>query len=187
MREVAIRKIARLGHPVLRQVAHPVPEEAITGDEVQRLIKDLLDTVLEYEGVGLAAPQIFDSRRVFVMYEGTGDDRVPRPRPTVWVNPQLTFADDDIVDGWEGCLSIPDLRGQVGRHRSVLVTGFDAQGRARRVRYEGFPAIVAQHEYDHLDGIVFVDRMSDMHSLSFLKEFERYWLPAETAEAADTT
>jgi peptide deformylase len=177
---VAILKVARLGHPVLRQVAREVPVEAIGSPELQRFIQDLRETMMEYEGVGLAAPQVFESLRVFAMISGT-DQETPRPA-TIWINPQLHFPTPDESEGWEGCLSIPDLRGLVMRRQVVEVSGFDETGKAHRIRYEGFPAIVAQHENDHLDGTVFLDRMRDFSSLSFLKEFERYHLPHEGDE-----
>ena len=175
---MSIRKVARLGHPVLRQVAREVPADQIGSAETQRLAVDLRDTMAEYEGVGLAAPQIFDSLRVFAMLSGLEDDTVVRP-PTIWINPQLEYPDTEQIEGWEGCLSIPDLRGRVPRRRIVEVSGFDETGKACRVRYEGFPAIVAQHEYDHLEGIIFLDRMREFTSLSFLREFERYHVTTE--------
>ena len=173
---MAILKVARLGHPVLRQMAREVPVEAIESAELQRFVRDLRETMLEYEGVGLAAPQVFESIRVFAMITGTDEDAAYRRPATVWINPQLHFPGSEEVQGWEGCLSIPDLRGLVTRQRVVEVSGFDETGKAHRIRYEGFPAIVAQHENDHLDGRVFLDRMTDFSSLSFLREFERFHL-----------
>lgn len=182
---MAIRKVARLGHPVLRQVAREVPVDQIGGPEIKRLVEDLRDTVTEYEGVGLAAPQIFDSLRVFAMLSGVDDEMVSLP-PTIWINPQLAYPESEQTRGWEGCLSIPDLRGLVPRRSVVEVSGFDETGKATRIRYEGFPAIVAQHEYDHLEGIVFLDRMTEFSSLSFLREFERYHVTTEP-DAEDET
>jgi peptide deformylase len=180
---MAIRKVARLGHPVLRQVAGDIAPDMIHGDDVQRLITDLYDTMAEYEGVGLAAPQIFESLRAFVMYVPPDPDiGFPGIPPTAWVNPTITPEGEGKLVGWEGCLSIPDLRGKVIRHKTVLVSGYDHEGKQREARYEGFPSIVAQHENDHLDGAVFLDRMIDMKTLSFVKEYERYWLPRETED-----
>jgi peptide deformylase len=171
---MAILKVAQLGHPVLRQVAREVPVELIETADVQRFVRDLRDTMVEYEGVGLAAPQVFESIRIFAMISGSEESTALRRPATVWINPQLYFPTPEEVEGWEGCLSIPDLRGLVMRRRVVEVSGFDETGKAHRIRYEGFPAIVAQHENDHLDGKVFLDRMTDFSSLSFLREFERY-------------
>lgn len=182
---MAIRKVARLGHPVLRQVAQDVPVEAILGSEVQRLARDLRDTMAEYEGVGLAAPQVYEPLRIFAMLSGADEDSAAMRPPTIWINPQLGFPTSDEVEGWEGCLSIPDLRGLVARRRVVEVTGFDDTGKACRVRYEGFPAIVAQHENDHLDGKIFLDRMNGFASLTFLREFERYFLPSPESDEGE--
>jgi peptide deformylase len=179
---MAILKVARLGHPVLRQVAREVPVDAIGSPEVQRFVRDLRETMLEYEGVGLAAPQVFESIRIFAMISGSDEEAAVRRPATVWINPQLYFPTTEEVEGWEGCLSIPDLRGLVLRHRVVEVSGFDETGKAHRIRYEGFPAVVAQHETDHLDGRVFLDRMKDFSSLSFLREFERYHFVAALGE-----
>ena len=173
---MAILKVARLGHPVLRQVAREVPVDVIESAELQRFVRDLRETMREYEGVGLAAPQVFESICVFAMISGVDEESAVRRPATVWINPQLHFPGPEEIEGWEGCLSIPDLRGRVTRRRVVEVSGFDETGKAHRIRYEGFPAIVAQHENDHLDGRVFLDRMSDFSSLSFLQEFERYHL-----------
>jgi peptide deformylase len=182
---LAILKVARLGHPVLRQVAQEVPVEAILSPEVQRLAQDLRETMAEYEGVGLAAPQVFRSLRMFVMLAGSDEETAVMRPPTLWINPQLTFPTPEEVEGWEGCLSIPELRGLVVRKRVVEVTGFDETGKAHRVRYEGFPAIVAQHENDHLDGKVFLDRMTGFQSLSFLREWERYQVATPDADEDD--
>jgi peptide deformylase len=176
---MAIRKVARLGHPVLRQVARQVPTAQITGPETKQLVRDLCETMIEYEGVGLAAPQVFESTRVFVMYAGGETSEGQAPAPTVWINPEIKPLDTGLEQGWEGCLSIPDLRGLVPRHPRIEISGYDADGQHRRVEYEGFPAVVAQHEFDHLEGIVFLDRMDDFRTLAFLKEHERYWLPRE--------
>ena len=181
---MAIRKVARLGHPVLRQVARLVPADQITAPETQQLVRDLCETVIEYEGVGLAAPQVFESRRVFVMYAGVGEEEPDAPSPVVWINPEIKPLDPEREQGWEGCLSIPDLRGLVPRHRRIEIRGFDADGQPRTVQYEGLSAVVAQHELDHLEGIVFLDRMEDFRTLSFLKEHERYWLPREADDEA---
>lgn len=179
---MAILKVARLGHPVLRQVAREVPVDFIENPDLQRFVRDLRETMLEYEGVGLAAPQVFESIRVFAMISGSDEESAVRRPSTVWINPQLHFPTPDEEEGWEGCLSIPDLRGLVRRHRILEVSGFDETGKAHRIRYEGLPAVVAQHETDHLDGKVFLDRMTDFSSLSFLRELERYHLAPDEGD-----
>jgi peptide deformylase len=179
---MAIRKVSNLGHPVLRQVAQEVASDKLESPELRQLIVDLCETMVEYEGVGLAAPQVFESVRVFVMYGGAEESEDPNPHPVVWVNPTLEFDSEVPVEGWEGCLSIPDLRGRVSRNESVWVSGFDRRGEARRVRYEGFSAVVAQHEFDHLNGVMFMDRMKDMKTLTFVREFDRYWQARDDEE-----
>lgn len=182
---MAIRKVARLGHPVLRQVAQPIPVAEIKSDAVQRLVRDLGETMVEYDGVGLAAPQIFEPWRVFIMYVPPDPESgFPGIPLTAWINPRLTVVDGSTSQGWEGCLSIPDLRGTVERPLAVELAGYGPDGVERVVRYEGFPAVVAQHEFDHLDGVVFLDRMKDMSTLTFVREYERYWHRADDDEEA---
>jgi peptide deformylase len=174
---MAILKVARIGVPVVREVARPVPEAAITSPEIQRLIDDMIVTMQEYEGVGLAAPQVHVDLRLAVLEVPASDDRSQDAVPlTVLVNPLVTPLGDDTLDMWEGCLSIPDLRGQVPRFERVRLEARDRAGLAYVVEAEGFHARVIQHECDHLDGRVYLDRMRDMRSLSFLHEFERHVL-----------
>ena len=167
------RAIVRLGHPALRQRADEVPAERFGTRFLHDLGRDLLRTMFEDSGVGLAAPQIGVSLRVFAYYvPGEGDkDEVP---PTVLVNPVLTLLGEATEAGWEGCLSIPGLRGLVARHAAVKVAAFDTSGGALAFQAEGFHARVIQHEHDHLDGVVFLDRMSGMGSLMFEEEWEHY-------------
>lgn len=160
---------------MLRQVARVVAEDQFKSPELRQLILDLCETMIEYEGVGLAAPQVFESVRVFVIYGGAEETDEPHPSPIVWINPKLEFEGDAQAAGWEGCLSIPDLRGRVSRHVAVIVSGYDGRGEPRKVRYEGFSAVVVQHEFDHLEGVMFLDRMEDMKSLTYVREFDRYW------------
>ncbi len=167
------RTIVRLGHPVLRQRAEEVPHHRFGTRFLRDLERDLLRTMFEDEGVGLAAPQIAVPLRVFAYFvpgEG-GRDEVP---PRVVVNPVLTLEGEANIPGWEGCLSVPGLRGLVYRHGSLVMTGFDVDGDEVRLRAEGFHARVIQHEVDHLDGIVFLDRMRDLTSLAFEEEWDRY-------------
>ncbi|MCK6504998.1 peptide deformylase [Myxococcota bacterium] len=164
---MSILRVARLGHPVLRQVAAPVPPEAIPSPELQRLVDDMLETVEEYDGAGLAAPQVHASVRVVVL---TLD---PEDGMQVWINPVLTPLTDQQLVTWEGCLSVPGLRGAVARPAEVHVRALDRQGQPFELHLRGFPAVVAQHECDHLDGVVYVDR-ADPRSLSFLEEYRRH-------------
>jgi peptide deformylase len=176
---MAIRKVARLGHPVLRRVAEPVPPEGIGAPDVQRLIDDMLETMEEEDGAGLAAPQVHVSERIVVYGVGT-NPRYPDAEAvpiTVLVNPQIAPVGSEQDEDWEGCLSVPDLRGRVPRFTRVRVDAYGRDGRPLRFTAEGFHARVVQHECDHLDGKVYLDRMRSMDSLSFLAEFQRYALP----------
>ncbi len=181
---MAILKVSRLGHPVLRNVAHAIDPKRITSPEVQRLIDDMFDTMREYSGIGLAAPQVHEGLRLFVA--GTAarplgsvvHDEGEMPLMAL-INPELTLVGEPTVLGWEGCLSIPDIRGRVPRAPEVNVKAFDRAGRQVAFTAKGFSARVIQHEYDHLDGVLFFDRMTSFESLSFLEEYERYWVRHE--------
>jgi peptide deformylase len=173
---MAILKVARLGHPVLRRIAEPVSPEAIGSPEIQQLIDDMLETMTEYDGAGLAAPQVHVSRRV-VIYGVEQNPRYPDAEAvplTVLINPRITALTDEIEEDWEGCLSLPGLRGLVPRVTRVRVEAYDRTGRTLRFDAGGFHARVVQHECDHLDATVYVDRMRSMASLAFLDEFQRY-------------
>lgn len=176
---MSILKVPRLGHPVLRMVARPVPVEAIDTPEVQRLIDDMVETMHEYAGVGIAAPQVHESRRIIVL-ESAANPRYP-DKPAVplaaYVNPELTVVGEETEEDWEGCLSVPDLRGRVPRATRVRVTALDRHGRRVEVEATGWHARILQHECDHIDGKVFLDRMRDLSSLTHLAEFARFWAP----------
>ena len=174
---MSILKVAKLGNPVLRQIAKPVPAGAIRSHEIQRLIKDMVATMREYGGVGLAAPQVHESVQIAVI-EGLEDAGPGKKQPTqlqVLINPALTLLSDELEEDWEGCLSIPDLRGRVLRCREVQVRALGPDGQQVDFRATGFHARVIQHEHDHLLGKVFLDRMRSFESLTFLPEFSRYW------------
>jgi peptide deformylase len=167
------RTIVRMGNPVLRERAQDVPRDRFGTRFLRDLGRDLLRTMFEDSGAGLAAPQVGSSVRVFAYYvPGEGDRDQVAPR--VLVNPVLTLAGEPTELGWEGCLSVPGLRGMVPRHPTVKVSAFDTDGNELTFEAEGFHARVIQHEYDHLDGIVFLDRMTDMSSLMFEEEWEQY-------------
>ena len=180
-----ILKVARIGHPVVRTPAVDVAPDRIRSKDVQRLIDDMVETMHEYDGVGLAAPQVHVGLRLAVIEVSADDERARAAVPlTVLVNPVIrpladdaTKGDERLVDGWEGCLSIPDLRGVVPRHRRLELRALDRQGKPYRVRAEDFFARVIQHECDHLDGSVYLDRMEGMRSLSFLEEWARHLEP----------
>jgi peptide deformylase len=172
-------EVIRLGHPVLREIAEPVPEEWLGSGRLHELGESLVHTMLEEEGVGLAAPQVAEGLRLFA-YWLPATDGEPGIAPTVLVNPEVRVIGDEVVDGWEGCLSIPGLRGVVPRHRRVKVKALSVEGDPISITADDFHARVIQHETDHLDGIVFLDRMASTASLAFEEEWERYVLrPAD--------
>jgi len=173
---MALLKVARLGHPLLRQVAEPVVLSELGTPAVQSLIDDLVDTMREYDGVGLAAPQVHESVQI-VVYEVETNQRYPDAPATpltVLVNPVITALTEQQEEDWEGCLSLPDLRGRVPRYTEIQVDAIDRDGESLSYTAKGFHARVVQHECDHLQGVAFVDRMKDLTSLSFLEEFVRY-------------
>ncbi len=174
---MAILKVARLGHPVLRQLAPPVDPDAIHGAEIQRLIDDMIGTMQEYDGVGIAAPQVHVSRQIAVI-EAKGNRRYPDAPDiplAVLINLEVTPLTPELDEDWEGCLSLIDFRGKTPRYRQVRAKAFDRQGRPVEFVATGFHARVLQHERDHLLGKLFIDRMPSFETLSYLSEFARYW------------
>ena len=177
---MSILKVALMGHPVLRTKAQPVPPADIQSAAVQRLIDGMIATMGEYNGIGLAAPQVHESLRIFVAGIRVGDDPIERDDSEdvpliVVINPEVSPVGRAVVEGWEGCLSIPDIRGRVPRAESVRVRALDRFGERREFTAHGLAARVIQHETDHLDGILFFDRMKSFQSLTFMEEYRRYW------------
>lgn len=178
---MSLLPIVRLGHPALRTPAAQVAPEELRSEAAQRLIDDMIETMRAADGVGLAAPQVGVGWRLFV-YEA--EDEIPlRVLVNPTVEPEASGEIDELVDDWEGCLSIPDLRGLVPRHPAVRVRGLDRQGRPLSYRAEGFEARIVQHENDHLHAVVFLDRMRDMRSLAFLDEWHEYLVDGSGAPA----
>jgi peptide deformylase len=171
---MSILKVARMGNPVLRAKARPLERSDFKSATVQKLIDDMLDTMAEYHGVGLAAPQVHEGLRIFVASLDADDDG-DRDEPSVIINPEIAVVGSDIVEDWEGCLSIPDIRGRVPRAREIKVRALDRRGDRIELSAHDFPARVILHETDHLDGILFFDRMRSFESLTFLDEYSRYW------------
>ena len=175
---MAILKVARLGHPVLRKVAAPVPVKEIRSAEIQRLIDDMVETMREYNGAGLAANQVHVPKQLCVI-EVSGNPRypdAPRIPLTVLINPVVIPLTTELEEDWEGCLSIPDLRGMVPRYTAVRLEAYDRSGAKLDVVAKEFFARVIQHETDHLSGIVYVDRMKDLSTLTHLTEWQKHWL-----------
>ena len=180
---MSILKIARMGHPVLRAKARPLHPSEIRTPKIQQLIDDMFETMKEYQGVGLAAPQVHESVRLFVAgfppRQDADEDDAERDDEDVplmaLINPEIEMTSREVVEDWEGCLSIPDIRGRVPRTRQIVVRAFDRNGKKIEMPAAGFIARVIQHETDHLDGVLFFDRMKTFQSLTFLDEFGRYW------------
>ena len=188
---MSILKVARMGHPVLRTRAKPIDPGDIKSPRVQQLIDDMFETMHEYQGVGLAAPQVHVSVRLFVAglppkrsgdgkeEEEDSDVKVPL---MALINPEIKPVRTPVVEDWEGCLSIPDIRGKVPRAETIHVNAYDRKGRRVDLQARGFTARVIQHETDHLDGVLFVDRMRSFDTLTFLDEFGRYWSGRDVPE-----
>jgi len=194
---MAILKIARMGHPVLRRRAAPVEDP--TDPEIRRLVADMLETMQDADGTGLAAPQVHVSRRIVVFYvaaERTARERDAGPGEapgdsvaadnglavplTVLVNPVVEPLTEETALGWEACLSVPDLAGKVPRYTAVRYRGLGLDGREIVREAQGFHARVVQHECDHLDGILYPQRMTDLATLTFTSELRA----TEAAESA---
>ena len=178
-----------MGHPLLRQVARPLSRDEITSDDTLRLVTDMVDTLKDYGGIGLAAPQIGESVRLAIIaIDGSGSryGEIPELPLTILINPLITVCEDAELEGyWEGCLSVPGLRGFVERPQHVRVDYLDNRAGEQSLERHGFLATVFQHEFDHLDGRLYVDRMTDMHQLAFEKEFERYLAPRSDSGSLD--
>jgi peptide deformylase len=174
-----------MGHPVLRQATRPLTREELRSPEFRRLVADMVDTMHEYGGIGLAAPQIHEPLQLAIIELEPDSDRYPdmgKQALSVYVNPVITVLDPKEQAFWEGCLSVPELRGLVHRPRKIRVDYWDAEGNDQSVVAEGFLATVFQHELDHLAGKLFVDRIQDPRNLAFLEEYERYHAPSVKAE-----
>lgn len=201
---MAIRPIVRLGHPALRTPADPVPEERLSDPEFQQLIDDMFETMLDAGGVGLAAPQLGLSWQLFVYAEVTEPIPAGAPEPPaasstpadavagdsaaavdgsepllerklkVLVNPGIEPESREVDYDWEGCLSIPDLRGLVPRYPAISVHALGRHGDRLDFRAEGYEARIIQHEFDHLNGMIFLDRMRDLRSLAMREEWLTY-------------
>src|SRR5215470_11595173 len=175
---MAILKVARLGHPVLREQAEPLTPAEIRSPETQRFIDDMIETMREYDGAGLAANQVHTPKQIAVI-EVQANPRYPDAPQIplmVVINPLVTPLTEDMEEGWEGCLSVPDMRGMVPRYTSVRLTCLDREGQPVDVIAKDFFARVCQHETDHLNGKVYLDRMRDLSTLTHIAEWNKHWL-----------
>ncbi len=168
------RDIIEIGHPGLRRTADPIPDEEIASDWVQILVDDLIETKRAANGAGIAAPQISEPWRIFVVEIGESSRYPYRPRIplNVLINPELTFNTDERITSYEGCLSVPNLRGLVARCPDIRVRGTDRNGFKVDFTVKGISAVAFQHEHDHLDGILYTDILNNPHSLCTATEFD---------------
>lgn len=171
---MAVLKVAQLGHPVLREISRPVTPDELASPGFQAFCDDLLETMDEYDGAGLAAPQVHTPIRVAVL---TLSDETG---PEFFINPVITRIGEETTRTWEGCLSVEGLRGLVERPAHIRVDALDRDGSEKAYELEGFPAVVVQHECDHLDGVLYVDKIEPM-TLMFLTEYRR-WGPWPAGE-----
>lgn len=176
---MAVLEIVRMGHPVLREVARPLADEEIQSPDLIQLIEDMTDTLHAAGGIGLAAPQVNRSMQLAIIEIGETPGRygdLPAAPLIAYINPTITVLSTEEEGFWEGCLSIPGLRGYVERPQYIQVDYLNLQGEPSRILLEGFLATVFQHEFDHLQGKLFIDRMQDTRLLSFEDEFAQFQL-----------
>ena len=177
-------RIAQIGHPILRQPTRILTREELLSEEIQSFLDDLVETMREASGAGLAANQVYQSLRICAV-EVRNNSRYPyRPNIplTILVNPILTPASDETFVNYEGCLSVPNLRGQVRRHCEVHVEALDREGNSISTVVKGMTAATYQHEVDHLDGKIFLDRVEDPNSVVTLENFQRYCMDKVAAD-----
>jgi len=177
-------RIAQIGHPILRQPTRILTREELLSEEIQSFLDDLVETMREASGAGLAANQVYQSLRICAV-EVRNNSRYPyRPNIplTILVNPILTPASDETFVNYEGCLSVPNLRGQVRRHCEVHVEALDREGNSISTVVKGMTAATYQHEVDHLDGRIFLDRVEDPNSVVTLENFQRYCMDKVAAD-----
>jgi peptide deformylase len=176
-----IRPVLTIGNPLLRRVARDLDLEELRTAWFDQLVRDMVDTMHHEEGIGIAAPQIGESVQVAVIEIDAESARYPGQDPFgqhVFVNPRITVLDAGEQGFWEGCLSVPNLRGYVERPRHIRVDYVNLDGHPRAIEAEGFLATVFQHELDHLQGVLYVDRVRDMTKLATIEDYLRYWRDA---------
>jgi len=171
---MSILKIARLGHPILYQKASVV--DNITEPSIKKLIHDMSETMLDYKGIGLAAPQVHISKQIIIFrILDDHENESNEINITVLINPKITEISEETNNQWEGCLSIPGMLGLVKRYSSISYEGFDISGKKIQQKAEGLYARVVQHECDHLNGIVYTHRLVDKKAYGYENEIEEYW------------
>jgi len=183
---MAVLEVAKLGNPILREVARAVTVVECQTVAFQCFLDDLVDTMREKDGVGLAAPQVSQSIQAIVIEseENTRYQDTPNLPLRIMLNPTITYYAEETIEGWEGCLSLDNLRGKVVRSERIHVDGFDRFMNPVSIDAEGFLAVVFQHEIDHLHGRLFIDRMDDLKTLTHLVEYDHFWTDEQTVSSA---
>ena len=175
---VKVLEIAELGQPVLREKALDI--ENVRDEAVQELIDNLIETAVASNGVGIAAPQVFEPYRIFIINSRPNPryPRAPEMGPAAIINPEITSYSDEKEKDWEGCLSIPGIRGLVPRHKSILARYTTRDGDTEERAFTDFIARIFQHEYDHINGVVFLDRLESSLEVITEKEYQRLMMKA---------
>jgi len=185
---MAVRKILRVGDPQLRKKSEPIPVTEIRSKEIKKLIRDMFDTMEDAVGLGLAAPQIGELKRVVVVGYGDDNERYPDVNDPesrrILINPEIEILTEKKEGFWEGCLSVPEMRGYVERARKIRMKWYDENEDFHDEVIEGFAAVVYQHECDHLDGVLYVDRLKDPRMFGFNAELDEAQDRGELSEKA---
>ena len=179
---MAVKEILRMGNPLLRKKSSSVPIEDIKTEKIKTLITDLFDTMKENDGIGIAAPQVGENIQLAIIGIEEENPRYPDQSSTKFYtvfNPKIKVLDKETQGFWEGCLSVPYLRGLVERPRKIQINYLDENAIEQTLIVEDFLATVFQHEIDHLDGVLYVDRIQDTTKLSYLEEFSKFWIEEE--------
>lgn len=176
---MAVRPVLTIGNPILRRPARELTLKEIRSPAIAALVQDMVDTMHHEEGIGIAAPQIGESVQVAVIEIAVDSERYPEMNPfelAVFINPRITVTDPVEQGYWEGCLSVPNLRGMVERPRGVRVDFLTLEGKPAFMEAEGFLATVFQHELDHLDGVLYLDRVRDTRKIATIDDYVEFWL-----------
>ncbi len=171
---MAILKIAQLGHPILQKKASLV--EDIKSIEIRKLINDMSETMIEYDGIGLAAPQVHVNKQILIYRNlETQEENNQKIEIRVLINPKINKASDETENDWEGCLSIPGMSGLVKRYKNISYEAYDITGKLIKSNASNLEARIIQHEFDHLMGIVYTNKLVDVRAFGYSKEIEKYW------------
>ena len=169
---MSILKIAKLGHPVLLKKCIEISEYST--ETLKKIVYDMSETMIDYNGIGLAAPQVHISKRI-IIFRNPDIEEKEKIQITPLINPEFKPLSDETEDDWEGCLSIPGMQGLVRRYKQITYHGYDLDGNKIENKAEGLHARVVQHEIDHLDGILYTNRLTDKKAFGFEKEIVEFW------------